>query len=409
MLIRGRTDAILGNLIIEFEFKLTRHATSEAEKQLKNYTAILWNNKGIVDYKCMASDGLIFHVYSPRSSKERNFESEDIVLDPIDSLDLTEKNSASIFKWLGRCVLYRTLIPPTTEDIVNYFGLDSGIFKDILYALKKLWRSVKGQTSAAYNEWAKYLSIVYGSDVDNEDLFLRHTYLATLSKIMVYSYYSGGAMPKLDKEMEEILKGSIFKKWGIHNFLEEDFFSWIIQENSNSQGISIASTLIDALARYDLTKINQDILKGLYQQLVDPKERHDLGEFYTPDWLAELIVKEVVRDPKTKILDPACGSGSFLVSTIRQKNKLLKIEQSKKLEIIANTVHGIDVHPLAILISKANYLMALGVLIKYKKDGITIRIYMSDSILSPNPTLDVARGIDIYLYPVDKKQNFAIP
>ena len=47
----------------------------------------------------------------------------------------------------------------------------------------------------------------------------------------------------------------------------------------------------------------------LCQELVDPMDRAELGEFYTPDWLAELALEEIGYSKGT-LLDPACGSGS---------------------------------------------------------------------------------------------------
>ncbi len=68
---------------------------------------------------------------------------------------------------------------------------------------------------------------------------------------------------------------------------------------------------------YDLSQIREDVLKGVYQQLIDPKDRHDLGEYYTPDWLCERIVNEMLPKHGYKaVLDPSCGSGSFLRAAI---------------------------------------------------------------------------------------------
>ena len=61
------------------------------------------------------------------------------------------------------------------------------------------------------------------------------------------------------------------------------------------------------------------MLKVLYESLVDPDERHDLGEYYTPDWLAGRVVAEAVDAPLTqRVLDPACGSGTFLFHALRR-------------------------------------------------------------------------------------------
>jgi len=44
-----------------------------------------------------------------------------------------------------------------------------------------------------------------------------------------------------------------------------------------------------------MENFSEDVLKGLYQELVDPEERHELGEYYTPDWLAEYIAENLIE------------------------------------------------------------------------------------------------------------------
>jgi type I restriction-modification system DNA methylase subunit len=80
--------------------------------------------------------------------------------------------------------------------------------------------------------------------------------------------------------------------------------------------------LLERLASYDISTIDEDVLKALYQELVDPQARHDLGEYYTPDWLADFMVNDVVaKDPTKTILDPACGSGTFFGCEHSQKER----------------------------------------------------------------------------------------
>jgi type I restriction-modification system DNA methylase subunit len=97
-------------------------------------------------------------------------------------------------------------------------------------------------------------------------------------------------------------------------------------------------SIVDRLSNYDPSAAElepekvKDLFKRLYQNLVPKKIRHDLGEYYTPDWLAELVLNEVSWTSETfeklaqekgslapldlKLLDPACGSGTFLVLAI---------------------------------------------------------------------------------------------
>jgi type I restriction-modification system DNA methylase subunit len=86
------------------------------------------------------------------------------------------------------------------------------------------------------------------------------------------------------------------------------------------QALTVARRLVLQLGTYNLRELSEDVLKGLYERLVDPKDRHDLGEYYTPDWLAAKIVDQCFESrPEAAVLDPTCGSGTFLYQTIRFK------------------------------------------------------------------------------------------
>ncbi len=65
--------------------------------------------------------------------------------------------------------------------------------------------------------------------------------------------------------------------------------------------------------------VEHDVMNVLYESVITPEQRHDLGEYYTPDWLAAKMVERVVPEPLiTRVLDPACGSGTFLFHCVRR-------------------------------------------------------------------------------------------
>ena len=131
------------------------------------------------------------------------------------------------------------------------------------------------------------------------------------------------------------------------------------------------------------------MLKKLYQYLVPKKIRHDLGEYYTPDWLAELVLRETgyEGDPSKRALDPACGSGTFLVLALRkiklriQDNPEFYKDKSEVLKQILSNVVGFDINPLAVLASRTNYLIAIADL--PRMGDIEIPVYLCDSVLAP--------------------------
>ena len=65
--------------------------------------------------------------------------------------------------------------------------------------------------------------------------------------------------------------------------------------------------------------VDQDVLKVLYESVIGADTRKRLGEYYTPDWLADLVVAAVATDPlEARVLDPSCGSGTFLFHAVRR-------------------------------------------------------------------------------------------
>jgi len=407
VIVKGKIDALLGNVIIEFKNTLTENKIEDAETQIKKYIFALQNT----NYTCIISDGLNFMVYQPRVLEgAKFFRIEMLMMDKIDEINLDEAEAEEVWMWFDRYLLVTTFVTPTTEEFSREFGSKSVVFRKSMDILKDIWSSEKNKFKVVYNEWADYLRIVYGSSIDSEDLFLKHTYLATLAKLMVYMFYSNGAQPS-SLLIKKVVNGSAFKEWGIINFLDEDFFSWL---SKSEEGIDFCRDLVYRLGRYDLTKINEDILKGLYQDLVDPRDRHDLGEYYTPDWLADYMVHNIVKTRyRAKILDPACGSGTFLVFSILYKKNRLKscsLHKSEILREITNSIVGMDIHPLALIIARSNYIMALGDLLKQGRKGIiVIPVYLSDSLKIPEKEREVGTLFDLYRKEVEKGIYLKIP
>lgn len=197
--------------------------------------------------------------------------------------------------------------------------------------------------------------------------------------------------------MEDLEAGSIFRHLKISNFLEGDLFAWYVAVWSQP----IEKLVRDMVARLDdynpgtLSKdpgSSRDLVKRLYQQLFPTSVRRDLGEFYTPDWLAEHVLEEVgyAGDPDQRLLDPACGSGTFLVTAINRirrwydenRDKCHFGEADLCRKILANVI-GFDLNPLAVMAARTNYLVAIRDLIGHV-EKVEIPIYLCDSIVTPS-------------------------
>ena len=388
IVLKGRVDNLYGNLVIEFERDLGK-TLSEAKEQLKRYIACLWSEEEErkINYLCMAADGINFQVFSPGAEKPLTepLLPEDIVLEKVDELILPTPEPYQAYFWLDRYFFRERILPPRTEEFEQDFGMHSPAFLFSFRLLKEALKQVESRSDfqVIYENWERYLRVTYGSIIGSKDLFLRHTYLATLAKLIAWARLTAKSSIPSSEEISSILNGEFFRGQRIANFLEEDFFSWIAREKVRAVGFDISKKLLSLLLRYNLKELFEDVLKALYQELVDPEARHDLGEYYTPDWLAHRMVEKALEEnPRFSVLDPACGSGTFLYMTIKYKRDILG-DSRETLEHILENVVGIDIHPLAVIISKTNYLLALGDLFKRRRKSIALPIYLADSIKLP--------------------------
>ena len=188
----------------------------------------------------------------------------------------------------------------------------------------------------------------------------------------------------------EIIDGHVFRANGYPNLVEEDFFAWVLSEATREDATSLVGTLLGRIKRYDLTKINEDLLKELYQNLVEPEERQESGEFYTPDWLADLVIKDsgypdavkacvAEQSPLPVLVDPACGSGTFIfraIATARENG----VSGDQLVAYCCSRLMGMDVHPLAVTISKINFVLGLALELAAYRDDVHTPIYIADAL-----------------------------
>jgi type I restriction-modification system DNA methylase subunit len=105
-----------------------------------------------------------------------------------------------------------------------------------------------------------------------------------------------------------------------------------------------------------------DYVSYIYEELIPPGERHQLGQFYTPPAICELIAKWAIRSPDDLVLDPGCGSGGFLSAAYRI---LVKLKTGRDAippprgvhEKIITQLYGVDINPFPAHLSAVNLSM----------------------------------------------------
>ncbi len=187
----------------------------------------------------------------------------------------------------------------------------------------------------------------------------------------------GMALPK----PAELLAGHPFHDADVEGAVESDFFDWVL---TAERGAELVRRIALYAARFRLRDVETDVLKGLYESLIDPEQRHDLGEYYTPDWLAARMCEHAIDDPlEQRVLDPACGSGTFLFHAVRRRlaaSDEAGIDNREALERCCRQVLGVDVHPVAVQIARVTYLLALGEERLRDHPPLAIPVYLGDSL-----------------------------
>ena len=171
-------------------------------------------------------------------------------------------------------------------------------------------------------------------------------------------------------------------------------------------------SLARRVARFRWQEVGGDVLKILYESVITAQTRKRLGEYYTPDWLAERIVSTTIDRPlEHRVLDPACGSGTFLFHSARRYLRAAEASgQSlgEALSGLTSHVLGLDLHPVAVTLARVTYLLAIGSdRLRHRERGpIQIPIYLGDAVQWRREAESLFSGGDLVIETDEQKQLF---
>ena len=434
----GRPDSVYGSVIVEYKNPGTLSSTKDAGPnkavidQLKKrfYDLRREENRNWNSMFGVGTDGKYFIFLRFRDDKWTDQEPLEV-----------NRYSAERFLW-ALYNLGQKGKPYQPEYLHGDFGSDSLLAQDGIRTLyHEILTTDNPKAEVFFSQWKILFGEVCGYDVENLSdkvkkladfyvvkgkpqpaalLFAVHSYYAILIKLLaaeIVSFFnpwmprqverlqSATSSAKLKRELQELEGGGIFHQMGITNFLEGDLFSWYLNTWTDPVE-SLIRKMVTKLDEYNPGTFSEDpaqsrdLLKKLYQHLFPKSVRHDLGEYYTPDWLADHTLNELgyKGDPDKRLLDPACGSGTFLVMAINRIRKWYDLnretcsfdEGDLLRKILANVI-GFDLNPLAVMAARTNYLIAIKDLVRHV-DHVEIPVYLCDSIMTPAEYGDLFTG-----------------
>jgi hypothetical protein len=394
---KGRIDSKIGALVIEYKHtsKLIKTVDKEkASSQLIDYLKGL-AVKDNLDYYGIVTDGTQCKLI--------------IIENGIINEGAFEKLSSKHLDGIIKDIVLLDKVALTPENLVKDFcDAENSLSKQLILSLyNTLKNEATGRSLMLFNEWKelfrlahddnslqktiqerkKSLEEVIGSKLKNSDdeylaLYAIQTTYAIIVKIIAYKVISKIRFNKslidfnklsesdfgtLRHQMNSLEEGAIFRSLGIGNLLEGDFFAWYCSSNQwNNQIGGLVQEVFKVLTQYEDKALFQkgenvqDLFRDLFMKIIPDKVRHSLGEFYTPSWLADNLVKESISLSSTKknwtALDPCAGSGTFV--TVLIKHVLIENKEKtnrEKLQDVLRRVKAIDLNPLAVLTSRINY------------------------------------------------------
>jgi|GEM_PF-206230 len=117
-------------------------------------------------------------------------------------------------------------------------------------------------------------------------------------------------------------------------------------------------SVLGNLEPFNFKLIPTDILGGIFRRIIDPEERHKFGQHYTSEDLVDVVNAFCIRRAEDNVLDPSCGSGSFLVRAYHRKAWLKQDKRLTHSAVIHQDrlaqIYGVDISLFAAHLSTLN-------------------------------------------------------
>lgn len=387
-----RIDVEAGCAAIEVKKNLSSpQVLDAAREQLAEYVRARTTERG-QSYVGVLTDGrkwILYHAIFDGSLEE------------VSSLEIAGGDDAArLASWLEIVLATTEKIAPIPKEIVRRLGAQSPSTQLALADLRSLYASCRKDPEVQLKRelWGRLLVAALGQNFeDTDDLFVVHTYLVLTAELLAHEVM-GLSIDVAEGDIRALLEGRSFEMAGLHGVVEADFFDWPAVVPA---GTPMIRSIARRLSRFDWDQVDHDVLKVLYESVIDTETRHQLGEYYTPDWLADKMVSEAVTDPlNQRVLDPACGSGTFLFWAVRRylaASDEAGVENAEALRQVVDHVHGIDLHPVAVTLARVTYLLALTPARLRDRGELSIPVYLGDSVRwEQDETLLSQGGITIH-------------
>ncbi|QDT34023.1 N-6 DNA Methylase [Thalassoglobus polymorphus] len=284
--------------------------------------------------------------------------------------------------------------------------------------LLRLAQHIAGIDTAILESWKSRIDLCYGAmdgqravtfagleQVDAhsaviamESLFFLQTNLIALSAFhrtpdAFLREVSGLTNERLRHFLVELEDGTLFKNLGVSGFGSGCKFDWLFDASSSLCDL-LKEIIVSVSLRWDehnLLLEGDDPFQALQHQLFPANLCHVTGQFFTPEWLAELLLLDAGWNPSQTLVDPFCGSGVFIVKALRQA-----VDNQASIDEILPRILGVELNPITAAACRAN--IALFLAQHASEAKYCINILAADSVLPS--ALDADRANCLWAAPL---------
>jgi len=245
-------------------------------------------------------------------------------------------------------------IPKLYPDEIMVYRLRSAvetIYIPMFDALKKKIKENPNFLSEVYDWFVRQGWIITGGDEDFEKVARQAAYLL-INKILFYNVLRSRNPILKPLNLKHVVHGKEAEKelkiyfqsgasMGYGVIFASDFLEKVMIPD---EALPTLKSIINELNKYDFSKIGYDIIGKIFEKLIPEDERHTLGQYFTRSDVVDLIIGFCIKNANNVVLDPACGSGTFLVRAYERKKHLAKRQGvTKDHDDLLKEIWGVDI------------------------------------------------------------------
>lgn len=220
--------------------------------------------------------------------------------------------------------LHEYMSPRVEEELTEHLDEDHEFNEDF-----RNWTAAQG---IEYPEWSDDLD---ADDIEQREMVQREfaeqaAYLVA-NKIIFYKILENS--PTYAQDIEPLAVSPKRIQGDLEDYFEilvdEVDFEAVYEHDEIYSEIPLDSVeqklreFIIEVDEFDLSQFDSDVIGRIYEGVIPAERRREMGEYYTPPAICDLITRLTIQSGSDDILDPACGSGGFLVSAYHRIRNFL--------------------------------------------------------------------------------------